>query len=318
MLLPVILLILGLIVLVWSADLFIDGTSNLARVMGMPPLLIGIIIIGFGTSAPELVVSAVSSLNGTPTVALGNAYGSDITNIALILGVVAIIKPITVDTHILKRELPILFLVTLFSAYLIADNTLSSLNAWLLLAVFSSYMLWVILSSYRHKKGEFTQNTTIHKMSTSKALCFMFVGLIALMGSSEALVWSAVEIAKFFGVSDLIIGLTIVAVGTSIPELAASIIAARKGETDLALGNIIGSNIFNTLAVVGISGVITPTAISPEIFQRDMFTILLLTASLFIFGYRWNKAQGTISRLDGIILVLAYLGYNAVLLRQFL
>lgn len=317
MLLPIIVLILGLVALVWSADIFIDGTSDLARLMGMPPLLIGIIIIGFGTSAPELVVSAMSSLNGTPSVALGNAYGSDITNIGLILGFVAIIRPIPVNASILKRELLFLFLVTLFSAYLIADNDLSALDAWQLLLLFVCYMLWVVRDGYRHKQTCPLIPQDGSPLSISKALGLMFLGLVVLIGSSEALVWGAVEIATFFGVSDLIIGLTIVAIGTSIPELATSLMAARKGETELALGNIIGSNIFNTLAVVGISGVITPSAISPDIFQRDMCTILLFTLSLFVFGYGWRGKQGRIGLGAGWLLFLGYLAYNLMLLRHF-
>lgn len=203
----------GLILLVWSADRFVEGAAATARHFGMPALLIGMVIVGFGTSAPEMVVSALAATQGNPGIALGNAYGSNITNIALILGVTALISPILVQS---------------------------------------------------------------------------------------------------LGVSDLIIGLTIVAVGTSLPELASSVIAARKGEHDIALGNIIGSNLFNTLAVVGIAGVIHPMAVSPEVLSRDMLVMIALTVSLFVIGYGFRKT-GRINRLEGTLLLMAFLGYTTYL-----
>ena len=319
MLLPSIAVIVGLIILVWSADRFIDGSASLARSLGMSPLLIGIIIIGFGTSAPEMIVSAISSLNGNPAVALGNAYGSNITNIALILGLTAVIKPIIVNSQILKKELPVLAVVTLISAYFIYDAQVSHLEAWLLIAIFVLYMSWTIWQATQHTQDNLAQDVVAEledhpPMPLKNALLWMLVGVIALMGSSQLLVWGAVEIAQFFGVSDLIIGLTIVAVGTSLPELAASIMAAKKGEVDLAVGNIIGSNLFNTLAVVGIAGVISPISVEPEVFTRDMSFMTVLTFSLFIFGCHFGKKIGIISRLDGSILLLGYFGYNAYLI----
>ncbi len=317
--------IIGLGILVWSADFFIEGAANLARGLGMSPLLIGIIIIGFGTSAPELVVSALSSLNNAPAVALGNAYGSNITNIALILGVTALIKPITVNSSILKKELPILLGITLFAAYQISDNDLSRLDAWGLLAVFTVYMGFTIFEASRKKQpsdqtDKFVTETVaetqaVPPLSTVRALTYMILGLAALMASSQILVWGAINIAKYFGVSDLIIGLTIVAIGTSLPELATSIVAARKGQTDLAVGNIIGSNLFNTLAVVGIAGAIKPTLLAPEVFSRDMMTIIGLTVALFVLGYGFKKV-GKISRFDGLLLFAAYIAYNAWLVKD--
>ncbi len=313
--------LIGLIILVWSADIFIEGAAGLAQALGMSPLLIGIIIIGFGTSAPELLVSAISSLNHAPAVALGNAYGSDITNIALILGVTAFIKPIAVNSNVLKTELPILLGVTLISAYLLSDHLISRADSGLLLGIFTLYMAWSIWKGTRTKQDPFALDmqeelAEIPRLSTKKASLYMLIGLILLMASSQALVWGATEIAQYFGVSDLIIGLTIVAIGTSLPELATSIMAAKKGETDLAVGNIIGSNIFNTLPVVGIAGIITPFHAGPEVFYRDMMVIIALTTSLFVLGYGFNKKQGMISRFDGFLLLLAYLGYNAFLLKD--
>ncbi|MDG6896792.1 calcium/sodium antiporter [Actinobacillus delphinicola] len=323
MLLPYIALIAGLVILVGSADYFVKGASSIAKTMGMSPLLIGILIIGFGTSAPEMIVSAISSLNGSPTVALGNAYGSIITNIGLILGITALIKPIAVTSTVIKKELPILFVATLISAWMIADNYLSRDNAWILLLLFGLYILWSIWNANRQQEDplstSFTENLDNQPdMSLNRAIVYMLGGLIALMASSEALVWGAVKIAEYFGVSDLVIGLTIVAVGTSLPELATSIIAARRGETDLAMGNLIGSNMFNILAVVGISGVILPAHLNPEVFERDMMVIITFTLSLFILGYDGKTKPGRISRVDGTLLLIGYIAYSYVLLRKFL
>ena len=319
MLLPSIAVIVGLIILVWSADRFIDGSASLARTLGMSPLLIGIIIIGFGTSAPEMIVSAISSLNGNPAVALGNAYGSNITNIGLILGLTAVIKPILVNSRVLKKELPVLALVTLISGYFIYDAEVSTPEAWSLLGIFVVYMSWTIWQATQHADDNLAKDVESElehhqPMPLKTALLWMLVGILALMGSSQSLVWGAVEIAHFFHVSDLIIGLTIVAVGTSLPELAASIAAAKKGEVDLAVGNIIGSNLFNTLAVVGIAGVISPIDVEHQVFTRDMSFMTVLTFSLFIFGCHFGKKIGVISRLDGSFLLLGYLGYNAYLI----
>lgn len=312
----------GLILLVWSADRFVDGAASTARHFGMAPLLIGIVVIGFGTSAPEMIVSASSALSGSPGIALGNAYGSNITNIALILGLTAMIKPLLVNSDILKKELPILIAVTALSAYLLYDANVTRLDAIILLSVFFAYMGWTIIVALRSKNDALSEDVNAElaehsAMSLGKSLMWLIVGLLLLMVSSQLLVFGAVEIAKFFGVSDLVIGLTIVAVGTSLPELASSIAAARKCEVDLALGNIIGSNLFNTLAVVGIAGVIEPMEATPEIFSRDIVIMSGLTVLLFFmcFNPRRNPNGGRINRLEGLVLFLAYVGYNLYLFK---
>ncbi|MCW9733665.1 calcium/sodium antiporter [Avibacterium sp. 20-15] len=312
-------ILIGLVILVWSADRFIDGAASLASYLGMSPLLIGIVIIGFGTSAPEIIVSALSALNHSPGIALGNAYGSNITNIALILGVTAIIKPIIVNSQVLKKELPVLMFVTLLSACLIYDATISRLDAVILLAVFTLYMGWTIWQGTKHSSDSLGQDITDElkeksRMPLKTALLWLVIGLVLLMGSSQLLVWGAVNIATYLGVSDLIIGLTIVAIGTSLPELAASIMAARKNELDLAVGNIIGSNLFNTLAVVGIAGAITPIQATSEVFSRDMLVMIALTGLLFLFGYGFKGRTGQINRLEGLMLFLAYVAYNSLLI----
>ncbi|MFZ7224501.1 calcium/sodium antiporter [Avibacterium avium] len=319
MLLSFLAILVGLAILVWSADRFIDGAASLASYLGMSPLLIGIVIIGFGTSAPEIIVSALSALNHSPGIALGNAYGSNITNIALILGVTAMIKPIMVNSQVLKKELPVLMLVTLLSAFLIYDATISRLDAVILLAVFTLYMGWTIWQGTRHSGDSLEQDINDElkeksQMPLKTAVLWLVIGLALLMASSQLLVWGAVNIATYLGVSDLIIGLTIVAIGTSLPELAASIMAARKNELDLAVGNIIGSNLFNTLAVVGIAGAISPIQATPEVFSRDMLVMIALTGLLFLFGYGFKRKNGRINRVEGLALFLCYVAYNSLLI----
>jgi cation:H+ antiporter len=310
---PILALVIGLALLVWSADRFVEGSASTARYFGMPPLLIGMVIVGFGTSAPEMVVSALAAFEGSPEIALGNAYGSNIANIALILGVTALISPIMVHSTVLRKELPILTLLTVLSVVLIADFDLSRLDAVVLLLVFGGLVAWTIYQGLKRKDdslaNEIETETAEKAMPLKRAVFWLLAGLLLLIGSSRILVWSAVDIAQIFGVSDMIIGLTIVAVGTSLPELASSVIAARKGEHDIALGNVLGSNLFNTLAVVGIAGSIRPFAVEPETLYRDMVVMSVLTVSLFLIGYGFRGRQGRINRLEGGALLLIYAGY---------
>lgn len=317
MLLPIFAIIGGLLLLIWSADRFVDGAAATARHFGMPQLLIGIVIIGFGTSAPEMIVSALSALNGNPGIALGNAYGSNITNIGLILGLTALVLPLAVNSQVLKQELPVLIFVTALSAFLIMDGDVLRLDAWILLGIFFIYMGWTIWTGLRNRDDSLVHDVKEELqeqeyMSLPKALMWVLIGLALLMGSSQLLVWGAVEIARYFGVSDLVVGLTIVAVGTSLPELASSIAAARKNEVDLAVGNIIGSNLFNTLAVVGLAGAISPMYVGQEVFTRDMPVMSVLTVLLLVFGF---GKKGQINRIKGLILLLAYIGYNFYLFK---
>jgi len=307
----------GLALLVWSADRFVEGAAATARHFGMPPLLIGMVIVGFGTSAPEMVVSALAAFQRNPGIALGNAYGSNITNIALILGITALISPIAVHSQVLRKELPILTVITALAAWQLWDGEISRIDAFVLLGVFAGLMAWTIWQGM-HKKAdafgsEMEKELAVDAMPIRRAIFWLVVGLVLLIVSSRILVWGAVEIAHGFGVSDLIIGLTIVAVGTSLPELASSVIAARKGEDDIALGNILGSNLFNTLAVVGIAGTIHPMAAGPEVFSRDILVMAVLTVSLFVFGYGF-RGPGRINRFEGGALLAGYVGYSAYLI----
>ncbi len=318
MTLALVALILGLALLVWSADRFVDGAAAAARHFGMPARLVGMVVVGFGTSSPEMTVSALAAYQGSPGIALGNAYGSNIANIALILGMTALISPIAVNSEIPRKELPILAAVTALAAWQVWNGAISRADAWVLLAVFAGVMGWMIWEGLRKTADnldrEVEEQLAAEPMTTRQALFWTLAGLVLLILSSRLLVWGAIEIAKGLGISDLIIGLTVVAVGTSLPELASSIVAARKGEHDLALGNIIGSNIFNTLAVVGIAGAISPMTVGPEVFFRDIVTMTVLTLSLFVLGWGHGGRPGRIGRRDGALLLLAYVAYSGYLM----
>ncbi|MDT8387806.1 MAG: calcium/sodium antiporter [Thiogranum sp.] len=309
-------IVLGLALLVWSADRFVEGSAATARHFGMPPLLIGMVVVGFGTSAPEMVVSALAASQGNPGLALGNAYGSNITNIALILGLTALINPIAVHSQVLRKQLPILTAITVLAGWQIWDGAITRLDALVLLGVFALLMGWTIWQGMHQKAdalgSEMEQEFETRGMPLRRSVFWLVVGLILLIISSRILVWGAVEIAQGLGVSDLIIGLTVVAVGTSLPELASSIVATRKGEHDIALGNILGSNLFNTLAVVGIAGAIHPMPVGPEVFSRDILVMGALTLSLFVFGYGFRGA-GRINRFEGAVLLTCYIGYTGYL-----
>jgi len=316
MLLALTAIIVGVVLLVWSADRFVEGSAVTASHFGMPPLLIGMVVVGFGTSAPEMAVSALAASQGNPGLALGNGYGSNITNIALILGLTALISPIAVNSQVVRRELPVLGVVTALAAWQLWDGRITRLDAGVLLGVFAVLMGWAIWQGLRGQADplgtEMAQELEARSVPMGRAVFWLVVGLLLLILSSRVLVWGAVEIAQGFGVSDLIIGLTIVAVGTSLPELASSLLAVRKGEHDIALGNVIGSNLFNTLAVVGIAGAIHPLAVGPEVFSRDMAVMAGLTLGLFLvaFGFR---GPGRINRVEGALLLACYLGYMGYL-----
>ncbi|MDT8310537.1 MAG: calcium/sodium antiporter [Methylophaga sp.] len=310
-------IVVGLIFLVWSADKFIEGAAVTAKHFGMSPLLIGMVIVGFGTSAPEMVVSALASMQGNPGIALGNAYGSNITNIALILGLTAVISPILVHSQVLRKEMPVLIAITALAAFQLADGQLSRMDAVVLMLVFFMLMGWSIYQGMTGKDdtlgNEMQGEVDAYKMPLKKAIFWLVVGLVVLVLSSRLLVWGAVDIAVALGVSDLIIGLTIVAIGTSLPELASSLMAIKKGEHDMAIGNVIGSNMFNTLTVVGIAGLISPIPVDPEVLQRDIAVMAGLTIVLFIFAYGF-RGPGRINRIEGGVLLAAFVAYTTYLI----
>ena len=317
MLIAMLAVLVGFGLLIWSADRFVDGAAATAYHAGMPSLLIGMVIVGFGTSAPEMVVSPMAALDGSPELALGNALGSNIVNTGLILGVTALIMPIMVHSKIVRRELPLLILICLGAGLMLWDNAVLRWEAALLLLGFFALIGWSVFSAIRDRGDalatDFDQEIREHTMPLAKAIIWLAVGLIVLVASSRLLVWGAVTIAESLGVSDLIIGLTIVALGTSLPELASSVIAVRKGEHDIAIGNIVGSNMFNILAVVGIAGLIEPlTNLSQQVLTRDWGTMMLLMVMLLFMAYGF-RGQGRINRLEGFGLLLVFITYNSYL-----
>ncbi|WP_414829860.1 calcium/sodium antiporter [Alteromonas sp. H39] len=313
MLVQVLIFIVGLAVLSWSADRFVYGASALAKNIGISPMMIGLTIVAMGSSAPEIVVSAIASANGNMNTAVGNALGSNITNIALVLGITALVKPLCVSSTTLKRELPVLIVISLIAIAFMYDGRLAHFEGMILLGLFVfmlAAMAWLSLQVDKEDPLMAETADEIPKdVSTGWAVIWIGIGLVLLPLSAHFLVDSAVYIARFFGVSDLVIGLTIIALGTSLPELAASIAGVMKGEDDLALGNIIGSNIFNLLAVLGMPGLIAPGLLDPDVYNRDMWVMLGLTLLLFLFSFNL-KGNRQITRLEGSLFVFCFIGYQ--------
>lgn len=313
MLLAATAIVIGLLILVWGADRFVLGAAALARSLGVPPLLIGLTVVGFGTSAPEILVATMAALEGSPGIAIGNALGSNIANIALILGVTALFSPLTVQSDMLRREYPILLAVSAGAFVLLADGHLGRVDGLALLAgLVLSMLLLVSIGLHRRDHDPLAEEMEAEIPSGLTALAasgWFLVGLVALIISSRLLVWGAIEVAVTLGISDLVIGLTIVAVGTSLPELAAAVMSAVKNEHDLAIGNVVGSNIWNLLAVLGIPGLLAPGVIPPEVVNRDMLVMLALTLALFVMG-RSNHTHGTINRLEGGLLLSCFIAYQ--------
>ncbi len=316
MLIDIAAIVAGLAILVWSADRFVDGAAALARNFGVSPMLIGLTIVGFGTSAPEIVVSAFAALDDNPGLAIGNALGSNIANIGLILGATALVAPLTVQSATLRREYPMLLAVTLGAAALMFDGDLDRLDGVLLLAALVLVLgLMIRMGMASRANDPLIQNYVDElpePMSNRRALSWFFIGLMLLLVSSRLLVWGSVNIAQALGISDLVIGLTIVAFGTSLPELAAGIASALKKEHDLALGNIIGSNIYNLLAVLPMAALIAPGPFDPAALLRDMPVVITLTLALFVMGYGFG-GPGRINRTEATVLVLAFVAYQGYL-----
>jgi cation:H+ antiporter len=309
-------LIIGFGVLIWGADRFVMGAAALAHQWGVSPLLIGLTIVGFGTSAPEIMVSAMAAWQGNPGLAIGNAIGSNIANIGLILGVSAIITPLIITSSALRREYPLLLSVSVFAYVLLLDGVLSRFDSLFLLSGLIASLVWLVKVSRNTTHDGFSTEieteVPTHLSALAAGLWFC-VGLALVLGGSQLLVWSATEIAKALGMSDLLVGLTIVAIGTSLPELATSVISALKKEHDIAVGNVLGSNLYNLLAVLPIPGLLAPTLISDIVLIRDFPLLLLLTVALLFLGYR-RSGMGQINRYAGIVLLCSFLGYQSWLL----
>ena len=318
--LAIIAVIIGLAILVWSADTFIDGATSLAVRFNMPSFLIGVIILGIGTSAPELVVSALAALSGSPDIALGNAYGSNIINITLVLGITALISPIIIRSDVIRYDLMLLIAVTALAAIQLHDGNLSLMDGIVLIMALVSVLLIQIFLSLRSNKDKVELPEELaakQEVNVLKSFGALILGLSLLIASSRAIVWGAVELATLWGMSELLIGLTIVAIGTSLPELVASVAAARRGEHDMALGNVIGSNLFNTLGVVGLAAIIKPIQnIDPQIVSRDMLMVGLVTVLLFILAILAFRRQGEMKHGSGVVLILTFIFYSVWLAKS--
>ena len=306
----------GLILLVYGADRFVYGAAGTANALGVSPMIIGLTIVGFGTSALDILDSGTAVINGNPGLGYGNAIGSNITNIALVLGLTAIILPLQVNSLTLRREFPALLLISIGTYLLVIDGVISLLDSILLLASITVLLALLAFIAKQGHKGDPIDAEFVEEIpadvTVGKGMLWLTAGLVLLLGSSNLLVWGAVNIAQYFGVSDLIIGLTIVAIGTSLPELAASVMSAIKNEHELIIGNIIGSNMFNLLAVIGIAGFISPGEFPSEALTRDMPIMLLFTGILFIMAYGW-KGAARITRAEGAILLAGFVAYEYIL-----
>lgn len=313
MLVIVITLCVSLVLLVWSADRFVAGAAGLSYHFGVPPIVVGIVVIGFGTSAPELLISTVSAWQGNSGLALGNAIGSNIANIGLILGVTAFITPIVVSKQTLTREYPVLLLATAWAWLLLSDGHLSLLDGILLIGMLFGALVFLAVSATRAHVPLADQQEL--DGSVFKAFAWTIVGLGLLLVSSKFLVDASVELAQIFGVSDLVIGLTIVAIGTSLPELAASITGALKHHSDLAIGNVVGSNIFNTLGVIGVPGIIHAYSIPEKVLTRDLPIMLFATLLVMLLSFLTCRGKG-MHRISGLILLTCFFGFELIIYIQ--
>lgn len=313
LLLPALTIIVGFALLIWSADKFVLGASNTARSFSISPLIVGVVIVGLGTSAPEMLVSAMAAGQGKTGISIGNALGSNITNVGLMLGLTALFYPLHIHSKLVKREMPVLLAIIGVSLFLLCDQYLSFWDGLILISMMFAMLTFTVYEAKSHGEDQLPQeilDEMPEEVSKGEALKWLIIGIFVLIASSRILVWGAVEVAEYFGVSDLIIGLTIVAIGTSLPELAATIAAARKKEFDLAVGNIIGSNIFNILGVMALPGLIRADSFDIEVLHRDYPVMIALTVALIIFSLAWHKGKKSIlGRLEGGLLLAGYIAY---------
>ena len=305
MFISIVALLIGFAFLVWSADAFTDNGAKIARIFNISPLIIGLLIFGFGTSAPEMLVSGLAAYDGHPELSIGNAFGSNIFNIGLVLAVAAIIHPVIVEKDVLKKEWLFLFLSTLVVGFLLVDGFLSFIDGSVLLILMLLFLYYVFKES--KKEGNLENDASIDTnkdQSKSKTWLLLITSLMILVSSARLVVWGGTNLALVFGVSDLIIGLTVVALGTSLPELAVAISSALKKQHQMIIGNIIGSNLFNTLGVLAIPGLILPFQIPSEVMSRDYIYMLIFTLLILIFSLKLR-----INRFGGLILLTILASY---------
>jgi len=305
MFISIISLLIGFGLLVWSADSFTDNGAKIARIFNISPLIIGLLIFGFGTSAPEMLVSGLAAYDGHPELSIGNAFGSNIFNIGLVLAVAAIIHPVIVEKNVLKREWFFLFLSTLVVGFLLMDGFLSFIDGSILLILLLLFLYYVFNESKKGGNLEDAASEDISEnQSKGRTWLLLIISLVVLVSSARLVVWGGTNLALAFGVSDLIIGLTVVALGTSLPELAVAISSAVKKQHQMIIGNIIGSNLFNSLGVLAIPGLILPFQIPSEVMSRDYIYMLIFTLLVLVFSLKLK-----INRLGGLILLAILASY---------
>ncbi len=316
---PLLLLIVGFVALVWSADRFLSGAAACAANLGVSKMLIGLTVVSLGTSAPEILVAMFAAIDGNPLLAVGNAIGSNIANIGLVLGITALVTPLPFSKPVRQAELPWLLGATLLAMALMFDRELDFFDGFLLLVGLGA-ILWRLIRNQGGGDQELSTSVQeeldeLPEMTTLQAVAWLVLGLLVLLMSAQVLVYSASSIARYLGVSDMIIGLTIVAVGTSLPELAATIGSAVKGHPDIAIGNVVGSNILNILAVLAVPAMVGGTGIPPGALWRDGGMMLALTLLLALFAYGINS-RPVITRFEGMVMLAAWIGYNLLLVQQ--
>ena len=315
----ILLVIAGLVLLMWGADRFVHGAAASARNLGVAPLMIGLTIVAFATSAPEILVSVVASVEKQPGLAIGNAIGSNIVNIGLVLGLTAVIRPIQIESETLRREMPALLAVTLLTVSLFLDTYLSRMDGMVMLTALVIVMVWLARLGMRSSASDPISRDFEAEIPTDvsmkMAVIWLIVGLGTLLVGAELLVNGAIGIATLIGVSEVVIGILVVALGTSLPELAVSLASALKGEYGLAIGNIVGSNIFNLLAVIGVAATIEPTALPPTVLSLHIFVMVAFTLVLFAMTYDYND-HSDLSRLEGLALLGAFIAYDSYVIVQ--
>ena len=315
----ILLVIAGLVLLMWGADRFVHGAAATARNLGIAPLLIGLTVVAFATSAPEILVSVVAALQKEPLLAFGNAIGSNIVNIGLVLGTTALIRPIKLESATLRREMPALLAVSLLTVSLFLDTYVSRMDGIVMLTGLIIVMIWLARLGVRSAANDSLKRDyeaeIPEDVGMMMAIVWLLVGLGTLLIGAELLVDGAIGIARLLGISEVVIGITIVAFGTSLPELAASLASALKGEYGLAIGNIVGSNIFNLLAVIGIAAAIEPSALPPTVLSLHIFVMVAFTLVLYAMTYDYD-GKSTLSRLEGLALLCAFLAYDTYVIAQ--
>jgi cation:H+ antiporter len=312
-------LIAGLLLLIWGADRFVYGAAASARNLGVPPLLIGLTVVGAATSAPELLVAVIAAARNEPGLAIGNAIGSNIVNIGLVLGCVAIVRPIQLRSATLRREMPALLAVSLLTVSLFLDSRLSRVDGLVMISGLVIVLVWLARLSMRSAptdpiKQEYEAEIPVN-VGMGRAVLWLVVGLAMLLLGAQLLVDGASDVARQLGVSEVVIGILLIAFGTSLPELAVSLISALKGEYGLAIGNIVGSNIFNMLAVIGAAATISPLTLEPDVLSLHVFVMVAFTLVLFAMTYDY-EGKSELSRIEGVALLAAFLAYDTYVVLQ--